>query len=129
MSIDYTLYLTRSDPCNLPQSALVWSAQSPVGEPTATFKEEDFGIRPTHRVVLRPDKWHSVEARVALATIVGKILRQASDDALLLLNGELPVLRRTAGRVIVSSRSPWAQHGQTDAFGLPLDIEDLGDVV
>ena len=129
MSIDYTLYLTRTHPPDLTHREHVWSAQGPVGEPTATYKEEDFGIRPTVSVLLRPDKWHQDEARAELASLVGEILRQTDDDALLLANGELPVLRRTAGRVVVSSRSAWAIYEELDGFGLAVAVEDLGDVV
>lgn len=129
MSIHYTLYLTRVASVELPQRSLVWANQGPVGEPTATYKEEDFGVRPTFSVMLRPDKEHPVEARAELAAMVGEILRQGDDDVLLLYNGELPVLRRERGRVVVSPRSAWTTPEELARFGVPIDVEDLGGVV
>lgn len=128
MAIDYILYLTRKDAPVVSPRPLVWVSASPETEPSITYTEEEYGIRPTFGALLRPDKWHQDEARAEVASLVGEILRQADDDALLLYNGELPVLRRSAGRVVVSTRSPWAIYQELDRFSLPVEVEDLGGV-
>ena len=129
MSISYTLYLRRQTPPEVSPGKLVWMATGPVGEPSATYTAEDFGIRPTCSVRFRPDKWNPIEARAELASLVGEILRQDDDDALLVFNGELPLLRRKQGRVVLSSRSPWTTPEEISQFGLCVEIEDLGAVV
>lgn len=129
MAIEYILYLTRKVAPVVSPRPLLWASSGPETEPSTTYTEEDYGIRPTFGVLLRPDKWNPVEARAELAAMVGEILRQGDDDALLLQNGELPVLRRTMGRVVVSSRSPWTTPDELACFGLPAEVEDLGAVV
>ena len=128
MAIDYTLYLTRPVAPQLAEREHMWAATGSESEPAATYTEEDFGIRATCYVVMRPDKWNPVEARAELASLVGEILRQADDDALLLVNGELPLLRRTNGRVVISTRAPWSSAEELALFGLPVEVEDLGGV-
>lgn len=128
MAIDYILYLTRKDAPVVSPGPHVWASASPETEPAITYTEEEYGIRPTFSVLLRPDKWNQNEARASVARMVGEILRQADDDALLLFNGELPVLRRAQGRVVVSSRSVWVTPDDLGIFGVPVEVEDLGGV-
>ena len=128
MSIDYTLYLTRAQAPTVPPSELVWAAVDTDDEPAATYTEEDHGIRSTYYVMFSPDKWAWSEAHVALADMVGEILLQADDDVLLLMNGELPVLRRTGGRTVISSRSEWTTPERLSAFKVPVEMADLGGV-
>lgn len=129
MSIGYSLYLTRPEPPQFTPRDHVRASSGLETEPSATWTAEDYGLRPVTYAYFTPDKWHLDEALVELAELVGEILRQADDDALLLMNGELPVLRRTAGRVVVSTRSEWTTPEALAAFGLPVELEDLGDVV
>ena len=63
-----------------------------------------------------------------MATMIADVLQQADDDVLLLMNGELPVLRRTGGRTVVSSRSEWRTPEMLSAFKTPVDLADLGGV-
>ena len=130
MAIEHTLLLTRPQLPTLPvPDDLIYAGARAVDEPRASWNAEDYGIRPTCRVYFRLDKFRTDDAERVFLTIVGDVLRQADDDALLLLNGELPILRRTAGRVVLSSRSPWLTPEQIALLGLPVEIEDLGDVV
>lgn len=130
MAIEHSLLLTREHlPTLPPPSDLVYAGARQVEEPTASWQAEDYGMRPTCRVYFRLDKFRTPEAEQVMLALIGDILRQAEDDALLLAHYELPVLRRTGGRVVVSSRSPWLAPEQLALLGLPVEIEDLGGVV
>lgn len=130
MAIEHTLLLTRATlPALPPQTDLVYAGARRVEEPSATWHAEDYGIRSACRVYFRLDKFRTPEAEQEFLAIVGDILRQADDDALLLMHGEIPVLRRLGGRVILSSRSPWLAPELVALLGLKVEIEDLGEVV
>ena len=130
MAIEHTLLLVRERlPALPPPSDLVYVSARAETEPSSSWHAEDLGIRNRSYVYFRLDKFRTDDAERVFLTIVGDVLRQADDDALLLLNGELPILRRTAGRVVLSSRSPWLTPEQIALLGLPVEIEDLGDVV
>lgn len=130
MAIEHTLLLTREHLPTLPPSSdLLYASARRVDEPTASWQAEDYGFRPTCRVYFRLDKFRTPEAEQVMLALIGDILRQADDDALLLAECELPALRRTCGRVVVSSRSPWRAPEQIALLGLPVEIEDLGGVV
>lgn len=130
MAIEHTLLLTRENlPALPPSTDLVYASARHVEEPAASWQAEDYGIRPTCRVYFRLDKFRTPEAEHVFLALVGEVLRQAGDDALLLADGELPVLRRTSGRLVLSSRSPWLAPEQIALLGLPVEIEDLGGVV
>lgn len=128
MSIDYSLYLTRAEAPRVSPSDLVWTAVGTEDEPAATYTEQDYGIRSTYYIMFCPDKdvWH--KAHIAMAELVGEVLGQADDDVLLLMNGELPVLRRTGGRTFLSTRSEWTKPEQVSAFKIPVELVDLGGV-
>ena len=128
MSISYTLYLTQTPSLTLQDREHVWVVQGPVGEPTATYVEEDYGLRPAQSIRFRHDKWNTFEARCEMAAQVSEILRSTQGDALLLQNGELPVLRRTGERIVVSTRSALSYPDEIGFLGLPVEIDDLGDV-
>lgn len=129
MAIEHTLLLARDELPSLPPSTdLVYVSARPETEPSRTWHAEDCGIRNNCYVYFRLDKFRTPEAEQVFLTLVGNVLRQADDDALLLAYGELPVLRRTGGRLVLSSRSPWLAPDQIALLGLPVEIEDLGGV-
>ncbi len=130
MAVEHTLLLTRAQLPTLPApTKLVYARAREETEPSASYHAEDCGIRNSTYVYFRLDKFRTPEAEQVFLFLVGDVLRQADDDALLLADGELPVLRRTGGRVVVSSRSPWRAPEQIALLGLPVEIEDLGGVV
>lgn len=130
MAIEHTLLLTRTQlPALPPPTDLVYARAREETEPSASYHAEDCGIRNATYVYFRLDKFRTPEAEQVFLSLVGDVLRQADDDALLLANGELPVLRRGGGRVVVSSRSPWLAPEQIALLGLPVEIDDLGGVV
>lgn len=128
MSISYTLYLLHTPEVTIADREHLSVFHGPVGEPTASHKEEDYGIRPAHSVRFHQDKLNLVAARREMATLVGDILRSTDGDALLLQNGELPVLRRTGERIVVSSRSALSYPDEIGSLGLVVEVDDLGDV-
>lgn len=60
---------------------------------------EEYGVHPTVCVGFRLDKFELQRAEDVLVTLTLAVLRSVSGDAILLYNGELPVLRRQAGVV------------------------------
>lgn len=128
MAIDYTLYLKRTTLPVIAPHDLVWVSERIVDDRVATIIEEEYDFRPTRYVRFRPDKERWGEAHVTLAAMVGELLGQADDDVLLLMNGELPVLRRSGGRTVVSTRSEWTTPERLSAFGISVERGDLGDV-
>ncbi len=126
MAIEYTLLLTRDAPAEVGSSEHVQVHIGPVGEPSATFYAEDFGIRPRQSVLFRLDKFELEGAQDELASLVGVVLRASADDVLLLQNGETPVLRRDGPTVAVSQTSAFASVERRNLLDLPTDLVDLG---
>jgi hypothetical protein len=101
---------------------------APVTEPSATYYDEDWGLRPAWSVRMRLDKHDLPGAQDALARLVGAALRGTAGDALLLWNGELPVLRRRAGAVALTDHTPLWTPARAEALGLAEVRADLGPV-
>jgi hypothetical protein len=130
MAIEHTLLLTREALPALPASTdLIHASARRETEPARSWHAEDCGIRNNCYVHFRLDKLRLTEAEAIFLALVGDVLRQADDDALLLAHGELPVLRRTSGRLVLSSRSPWLAPERIALLGLPAEVEDLGGVM
>jgi hypothetical protein len=128
MSIDATLLL-RARPPALASTRSVTVHVAPVTEPSATYYDEDWGLRPAWSVRMRLDKHDLPGAQDALARLVGAALRGTAGDALLLWNGELPVLRRRAdGAVTLTDRTPLWTPARAEALGLAVVRTDLGPV-
>lgn len=130
MALEHTLLLARAEiPALPPPTELVQSSAHRDTEPAKTWHAEDCGIRSNVWIHFRLDKFRTAEAEREFLALVGDVLRRDVDDALLLAHGELPVLRRVAGRVLVSTRSPWTTPEQFAPLGLRVELADLGGVV
>lgn len=130
MAIEHTLLLARAEiPALPPATELVRASAHRDTEPARTWHAEDCGIRSNVWIHFRLDKFRTAEAEREFLVLVGDVLRRHDDDALLLAHGELPVLRRVAGRVLVSTRSPWTAPEQLALLGVGVELADLGGVV
>lgn len=127
MSIDATLLVTDRPP-TLSSSPLLGVHAAAVTEPSATFYAEDWGLRPSWAVRFRLDKLALAASQDTLAHLVGAALRATTGDALLLWNGELPVLRRADGVVTLTDRTTLWTADRVEALGLPVSRADLGPV-
>lgn len=127
MSIDATLLLTDRPPA-MPSSPQLVVHVAAVTEPSATFYAEDWGLRPAWAVRFRLDKHNLAASQDTLAHLVGAALRATTGDALLLWNGELPVLRRADGVVVLTDRTTLWTDARLEALGLPASRADLGPV-
>src|SRR5690606_32996727 len=68
---------------------------------TRRFVSEDFSLDAQVQVILRLDKFEMERAQNSLARCVSEIVRAGNDDMILLFNGEMVVLRRRAGDLVL----------------------------
>lgn len=123
MAIEYTLYVDTDDPplhmygimraCIGDESnaastgSLAFSGDSLQGvvsvpdDLTRRFVSEDFSLDAQVQVILRLDKFEMERAQNSLARCVSEIVRAGNDDMILLFNGEMVVLRRRAGDLVL----------------------------
>jgi len=123
MAIEYTLYFDTETPVRrLYESACAGVGQVPDQTGTGSFafaggalqgvisipnkvtKEivaEEFSIDARVRVLFRLDKFALEEAQGSLVRCVSELMSANNHDATLLFNGELVVLRRVAGELVL----------------------------
>ncbi len=123
MAIEYTLYLETSiPPLRLHESVCACIAGKPddahggslafLGETlqgvvsvpddtTRRFVSEDFSINARVQVIFRLDKFELERAQDSLVRCMSELLRADGSDVTLLFNGELVVLRRRAGELVL----------------------------
>src|SRR5690606_3201112 len=68
---------------------------------TRRFVSEDFSLDAQVQVILRLDKFEMERAQDSLARCVAELVRADGGDMILLFNGELVVLRRRAGDLVL----------------------------
>ncbi len=112
MSITFEFWGASAPTAAPPQVDAIAFRAVPVEPRGASWFEQEWGFRPAYRLIFLIDKGRSVVSMEAMVTVVAHVLAAAGGDALLLHNGELPVLRRGQGKLVVSTRSSLA----TDRF-------------
>jgi hypothetical protein len=68
---------------------------------TRQFVREDFSFDARARIGLRLDKFEMEKAQISLVRCISELARTNDDDMILLFNGELVVLRRSAGDLVL----------------------------
>lgn len=124
MAIEYTLYLdTEASPTYLhgivcacvghepgavpPTGSLelsgagLWGVVSAPDAVTRQFVREDHSLDARVRVIFRLDKFELEKAQISLVRCMSELVRTNDDDMILLFNGELVVLRRSAGDLVL----------------------------
>jgi len=85
----------------------LWGAINATGDVSRMIFREDFSFDPRMGIAFRLDKFDLEHAQRSLVRCACGVLVACPDDALLLWNGETPVLRRKAGDLALN-----------EAFGL-----------
>ncbi len=105
MSITFELWGASAPDAAPPQVDMIAFRAVPVGAREASWFEQAWGFRPVYRLIFLIDTRRSTLSMEAMVTVVAHVLAAAAGDALLLHNGELPVLRRGQGKLVLSTRS------------------------
>ena len=126
MAIEYTLLLEDDIEVLALAAGTLSIAGGAVDQVARDVYARDMGISPCHRIILRLDKGRLREGEDEVVEVTRSILRQVPGDALLLFNGELPILRRTGGTVVLGEgRAIWTDERRL-ALGVNVKVANLG---
>ncbi|HFE45611.1 MAG TPA: hypothetical protein ENJ18_08960 [Nannocystis exedens] len=128
MAIEYSLLLSHTGPIDPRHGQWVEAVTVPVVDPARSWYQDDYGILPAQAVHLRLNKDDLRSSQAEMIAIVHTILQSVAGDAVLLYNGELAVLRRKGGQVVVSTRGPLASGDWMPQLWDAVAKQDLGGV-